>query len=75
MAHVNSSTRWAIGAWCALAIALVAWSVVAGARPSWTAMLLIVCMAPLAAVATLARLGTEPRTAAEILCDRDRASR
>lgn len=75
MAHINSSIGWAIGAWCALAIALVASSVVAGARPSWTAMLLIVCMAPLAAVATLSSLGTGPRTAAQILRDRVRAAR
>ncbi len=75
MAHINSSIRWAIGAWCALAIAVVASSVFVGARPSWTAMLLIVGMAPPAAVATLASLGTQPRTAAQILRGRDRAAR
>lgn len=75
MVHVNSSIRWAIGAWCALALALVAWSVVVGARPSWTATLLIVCAAPLAVVATLVGFRTEPRTAAQVLHGRDRASR
>jgi hypothetical protein len=72
MVPVTSGLRWAIGLWSALAIAMVAWSIVAGVRPVSTAVLFVICAAPLGVVATLVGFRAEPRTAAQVLHTDDR---
>jgi hypothetical protein len=62
-------------AWCVVALALVAWSVSAGVRPSWSALLLVAGMVPLGVASTLVGFRAEPRTAAQVLHEIDRAPR
>jgi len=75
MVYVTSGIRWAIGVWLALAVGLVGWAVAGGAKPSSVAMLLVACAAPLGLVSTLVGFRSEPRTAAQVLHDRDGAGR
>ena len=75
MVQSTAGIRWVMGAWSVVALALVGWSVSAGARPSWSAMLLVAGVVPLGVVATLVGFRAEPRTAAQVLHEIDRAPR
>lgn len=72
MVYVTPAIRWVSGVWCVVALAVVAWSVLAGARPVSTLVLLTVCAAPIVLVWTLVGFGAEPRTAAQVLHGGDR---
>lgn len=72
MVYVTPAIRWVSGVWGAVALATIAWSVMAGLRPVSTLVLLVVCAAPLVLVWTLVGFGSEPRTAAQVLHGGDR---
>lgn len=67
MVYVTPGLRWVSGAWCAMAIAIVGWSMLNEVRPAVTLLLLVACAAPMVLVGTLVGFGSEPLTAAEIL--------
>lgn len=75
MVQSTAGMRWAMVAWCVVALALVGWSVSAGVRPTWSAMLLVAGIVPLGVMATLVGFRAEPRTAAQVLHEIDRAPR
>jgi hypothetical protein len=70
MVYVTPAIRWGIGIWSVVAVAAVAASVMLGARPLSTGLLLVICAVPLVVVLALTGFRAEPRTAAQVLHDR-----
>lgn len=70
MIFVTVGIRWAIGIWCATALALVAGSASQGVRLGWIGALLVVTVVPVAVLAALTRFRPEARTSTQVLYDK-----
>lgn len=62
----NVSRMWLLGGWLATVAVIVAWSIAAGASLSTSALVLVICVAPVVVMAMVGSGGSSP-TVAEVL--------
>jgi hypothetical protein len=61
------SRMWLLGGWLATVAVIVAWSIAAGASLSTSALVLVICVAPVVVMAVVGSGGSPSPTVAEVL--------